>query len=397
MKATTETKKAFGAGFSTDPDWRKAASAAVREANDGLRVSSCDLALVFVSQFYGDLEPGELAGQLRSGLKAGALLGCNASGAIGSRREVEMESAVSVLAMSLPGAKVRTFTLDAAEVEGMKDGAALVSALDVYPNENPSFLCLADPMTCDIEALVGRFNEGYPGRPLMGGLASGQAVGAANWLIEGEAAVSRGAVIAALTGDVAIESVVSQGCRPIGSPHLITRAEGHVVSQLGGRPAFDVLRETVEALSKEDQKLARHSLFAGVVINERQARFKRGDFLVRNLMGVDGKTGALAIGAHLRAGQTVQFQLRDAATSDEDLRSLLEALPAGGASPRGALVFSCCGRGRGLYGSPDHDIGLIQSLRGPLPAAGFFANGELGPVGARNFVHGYTSSLAVIT
>jgi small ligand-binding sensory domain FIST len=149
-------------------------------------------------------------------------------------------------------------------------------------------------------------------------------------------------------------------------------------------------------LPAEDQALARHSLFAGVVMNEMRTKFQRGDFVIRNIMGYDAKSGALMVGAHLRPGQTLQFQLRDAETSDEDIRALLSTLQDSDGAPRGALLVSCCGRGRGLYGAPGHDAGLVQSMKGPVPLAGFFANGELGPVAGRNFVHGYTTSLAVI-
>ncbi|MFI5351171.1 MAG: FIST C-terminal domain-containing protein, partial [Elusimicrobiota bacterium] len=146
----------------------------------------------------------------------------------------------------------------------------------------------------------------------------------------------------------------------------------------------------------DDQRLARHSLFAGLVMSEGRSGYKRGDFLIRNLMGFDQDSGALVLGANLRRGQTLQFQLRDAHTSDVDFQNLLGVLPEGGAAPRGALLVACCGRGQGLYGEPDHDAALVQSMRGPLPMAGFFANGEFGPVDGRNFVHGYTSSLVVI-
>jgi len=189
---------------------------------------------------------------------------------------------------------------------------------------------------------------------------------------------------------------VAQGCRPIGDPLIVTKAEGNVLHELGGRNPLEVLRETLSKCTTADQTLARSSLFAGLVMDESRAVFRRGDFVIRNVLGYDDKSGSLVLGANLRRGQTLQFQLRDAHTSDQDFSALLGALPETDAAPRGALLFSCCGRGKGLYGESDHDATLVQSRLGPVPMAGFFANGEFGPVGGRNFVHGYTSSLALI-
>jgi small ligand-binding sensory domain FIST len=200
----------------------------------------------------------------------------------------------------------------------------------------------------------------------------------------------------AFIGPVEISTVVAQGCRPIGDPLTVTKSEGNVLHELGGRNPLEVLRETLAKCTLEDQRLARSSLFAGLVMNEGRSEFRRGDFVIRNVLGYDDKSGALVLGSSLRRGQTLQFQLRDARTSDQDFSMLLGQLPQPDAAPRGALLFSCCGRGKGLYGESDHDATLVQSLRGPVPMAGFFANGEFGPVGGRNFVHGYASSLALI-
>jgi small ligand-binding sensory domain FIST len=328
-------------------------------------------------------------------LGAASLLGCNASGVIGKESEVEMEPAITILAMSLPGVKISPFSLSETEIAALTSGPDLVRLLDLYPTEKPNFLCLADPMLCDAEKLMGLFNAGYPERPVIGGMASGPAVGLKGWIVlNGEADPGAAACGLALSGEISIETVVSQGCRPIGEPAIVTKSDGHVLYALASRPAVEVLLETIENLSPRDKELARHSLLAGLVMDEYQSKFKRGDFLIRNIMGSDPDKGVLLVGAPLRPGQTLQFQLRDAKTSAEDLDALLRA-PAKAAA-QAALLFSCCGRGRGLYGAPDHDVKLIQSLRGPLPLAGFFANGEFGPVAGKNHVHGYTASLAFI-
>ena len=387
--------KVFSSAISKKKDWRQAAQEAAEKAKAGLSGRPCDCALFFVSEPYPGLDPAELSSLLSKALGTPALLGCNASGVIGQDREIEMEPAISLLAMSLPDVKISPFSLSEADIASLASGPDLVRTLDLYPTEKPNFLCLADPMLCDVEKLLGLFNTGYPERPVVGGMASGPAVGLRSWLALDGNAEPVAACGLALSGEISFETVVSQGCRPIGEPFIVTKADGHVLYALASRPAVEVLLETIENLSPRDRELARHSLLAGLVMNEYQSGFKRGDFLIRNIMGSDPEKGALMIGAPLRPGQTLQFQLRDAKTSTEDLEALLHNPGAKGAA-QAALLFSCCGRGRGLYGAPDHDIGLIQSLRGPLPLAGFFANGEFGPVAGKNHIHGYTASLAFI-
>ncbi|MDE1976645.1 MAG: FIST C-terminal domain-containing protein [Elusimicrobia bacterium] len=390
-----QKNKVFSSAISKNKDWRQAAEEAAAKVKAGLSGRPCDCALFFVSEPYPGLNPAELSALLSKALGAPALLGCNASGIISEKQEIEMEPAISLLAMSLPGVKISPFSLSESEIASLASGPDLVRLLDLYPTEKPNFLCLADPMLCDVEKLLGLFNAGYPERPVVGGMASGPAVGMKSWLALNGDAEPAAACGLAFSGEISFETVVSQGCRPIGERFIVTKADGHVLYALASRPAVEVLLETIENLSPRDRDLARHSLLAGLVMNEYQSGFKRGDFLIRNIMGSDPEKGALMIGAPLRPGQTLQFQLRDAKTSTEDLDALLRGSCAKGTA-HAALLFSCCGRGRGLYGVPDHDIGLIQSLCGPLPLAGFFANGEFGPVSGKNHIHGYTASLAFI-
>jgi len=349
-----------------------------------------------VSQAWDGFDARELSPILAKHLAPLHTLGCNASGVVAGRREVEAKPAVAVLAMRLPGVRVTGFTLSPRELERMEDGHSLVAALDLYPTDRPKFLAFSDPKTCDPQRLTEIFNQAYPGSPLVGGLSSGLMLRRATWMLLGSEIVEDGTAAVALTGDVEFETMVAQGCRPIGEPLVVTRAEGNLLQELGGRPPLEVLRETLARCTPEDQLLARESLFAGLARDERRSGFRRGDFLVRNLLGFDSDSGALKVGASLRRGQTLQFQLRDAQTSDLDLQSMLGALPDAGSAPRGALLVNCCGRGEGLYGDGDHDAALVQSMRGPMPMAGLFASGEYGPVDGRNFVHGSTSSLVVI-
>ncbi len=186
--------------------------------------------------------------------------------------------------------------------------------------------------------------------------------------------------------------MVSQGCRPIGKPFVVTRAQRNFVEELGGEPALGRLRELAERATDAERELLQRGLHVGLVVDEHKAEFGRGDFLVRNVLGADRETGAIAVGDQVGVGQTVQFHVRDAEAADEDLRELLRGVDA-----RGALLFTCNGRGRHLFGTPDHDAGVVAQLLGPIPAAGAFCAGEIGPVGGRNFLHGFTASLALFS
>ena len=205
-----------------------------------------------------------------------------------------------------------------------------------------------------------------------------------------EQILDNGAVGVFVDRGVEVRTLVSQGCRPIGKPYVVTRAERNFVEELGGQPALERLQEIAAAASEEDRELLRGGLHVGLVVDEHKAEFERGDFLVRNLLGADRESGALAVGDRVNVGQTVQFHVRDAAAADEDLRELL-----GGVDADAALLFTCNGRGRHLFGTPDHDAGLVEQMLGPIPVAGCFCAGEIGPVGGRNFLHGFTASLAL--
>ena len=394
---TPPSRKAFSSALVQDADWRRAASSAAERVRADLGGRPCDLAVAFVSEPYRSLEAAELAGLLSKELPGAVLLGCNAAGVIGPGREIEHAPAVSLLGMNLPGVRLQPFTFSPGDLATLSTGDQLLRALDLYPTERPNFLCLADPLTCDVDRLLKVFNEGYPGRPLVGGLSSGAAAGGAGWIFSEGEILSEGAAGVCLWGDLEVDTVVSQGCRPVGACFLVTKSDRHVLRQLGGRPAFEVLRELVESLSPDDRRLAKHSLMAGIAMEEKRGGLQPGNFFIRNLIGVDPADGAVMVGASVRPGQTLQFHLRDARAAAEDLEAMLGKVPAEGASPRAGLLFSCLGRGKGLFGAADHDIKMIESRLGPMAVAGFFANGELGPVGGRNYVHGYTSSLALLS
>jgi small ligand-binding sensory domain FIST len=280
-------------------------------------------------------------------------------------------------------------------------------------------LVLGEPFSFPTDLLLNYLHEDHPGVPVLGGMASASHQPGGNRLIFGEQVHDGGAVAVLVHGAVQVRSVVSQGCRPIGKPMIVTKADRHVIQALGGRPALEQLQELWASLSPDEQRAVQSGLHVGVV-TEYQERFDRGDFLVRNVIGADRDSGAIAIGDYVRVGQTVQFHVRDAATADEDLRELLtkcrtdgQSVPAGvqplgcGAATGqaeawtpttlGALLFTCNGRGTRMFERPDHDAGALREILGHMPVAGFFAAGEIGPVAGKNFVHGFTASVAVFS
>ncbi len=253
-------------------------------------------------------------------------------------------------------------------------------------------VCFGDPYTFPVADLfLPRLNEDHPGMPVAGGMASSPTGASAPALILNDEVKEQGAIGALIRG-VKFATVVSQGCRPIGRPLVITKGQDNIIAELGGQTPLDYLRQLIDEVPANDKNLMQRGLLIGLAISEYRDEFKRGDFLIRNLIGLDPRTGALAVTDRIRLGQTVQFQIRDAATADEDLKEMLHAAKTDGFRPNGGLLFSCNGRGTRMFAGPDHDAKTIQREVGPIPLAGFFAAGELGPVGGGNFIHGFTAS-----
>ncbi|HUJ08807.1 MAG TPA: FIST N-terminal domain-containing protein [Verrucomicrobiae bacterium] len=360
--------------------------------------AKADFAVLFVNpKFTPQID--DLVKSAQKAVGARHLIGCTGAGIIGTDQEFEQRPALSLLAGELPGVTIAPFHLTEKELEESTGPAYWHFQLELEPGSEPNLLLFIDPFTTRAMQLVDALAEAYPQAPTIGGLASGaQQPGENRLFVDGEV-YDEGAVGVGLTGRIALHTVVSQGCRPIGEPLTVTRAEKNIVFELAGRPPMKVLQDMLPQLPARDQKLARSALFLGRVINEYREEFSRGDFLIRNLIGSDPQSGALAVGDLMRTGQTVQFQVRDADTADEDLRHLLrqERRDLGGSQPAGVLLFSCVGRGEGMYGAAHHDIKVVQENLGPVPAAGFFCNGEIGPVGQRAFIHGFTSVIGVFT
>ncbi|MSO79723.1 MAG: hypothetical protein EXQ79_08985 [Acidimicrobiia bacterium] len=345
-----------------------------------------DLVVCFASpHFVGAMD--DLVHALRELLTPRVLIGATAVSIIGGAEEVEEAPAFSLFAACLPDAQLTPVALT---TEQTPDGPAVVGWPDLEGSP-PTLLLLADPFTFPVEGFLRRLDEDRPGLHIIGGVASAAMHPGGNRLVLDGDVREHGAVGVFLDG-VDVRPVVSQGCRPIGHPYVVTSANRNFVAELGGVPALERLQELATGLDEQEQELVRHGLHLGVVVDEHQSAFGRGDFLIRNIVGADRSSGAIAVGDQVSVGQTVQFQVRDAGAADEDLRSLLA-----GASATAALVFTCNGRGQHLFKVPNHDAGVIAELLGGIPAAGAFCAGEIGPIGGRNFLHGFTASLALFT
>jgi small ligand-binding sensory domain FIST len=384
----------FAAALSTAADTRTA----FEEVCAGLdtQVTQPDLAVVFFSPHHAD-DAVMLVASLRSRLQARALLGCIGEAIIGNEREVEQQPALSVW-VGRWGQRigVQPFHL---HLERTSEGYSLLGWPDALVEADPktsTILLLGDPYSFPADFFLDQVNSDYQGLRVFGGMASGMSRRGECRLLQDGQVHSEGAVAVLLQGALGLRSIVSQGCRPIGRHLVVTKGQENIIFELGGRPPLAHLQELWPTLSSRDQQLLQRGLHVGRVINEFLSDFQRGDFLVRNVQGIDRDSGAMQITDRVRVGQTVQFHVRDAQTADEDLHDLLRLdVGAHAKKPAAALVFSCNGRGSRLFEEPDHDARAIRAETGEIPLAGFFAAGELGPIGGQNFIHGFTASVAL--
>lgn len=348
-----------------------------------------DLVFVFFTIKH---DAAQIRDQLRHRFPKAIILGCCGETIVGGSKEIEGEYALSLWMARLPGVTLNPFHLSyASEID---QGSFLGWTDDLLsPWPKGSILILfGEPFTFPADRLAVLLNEEQPGIPIIGGMASGGDRPKSHRLILNESLHEEGAVGVRLHGSLATRMILSQGCRPIGHPYVITKADRNVIFELGGKKALDQLQGLFEELGPEDKEKIQHGIHVGRVINEYKSHFDRGDFLVRNVIGADQSTGAIAIGDFVRPGQTIQFHIRDAESADEDLKQAFHDL---GNTPRGALLFSCNGRGSRLFGEPDHDARIVSEALHHVPLAGFFAAGELGPVGEKNFLHGFTASVLI--
>jgi small ligand-binding sensory domain FIST len=382
----------IGSGLSTAYDTVPAFREAAIRAREQIGPGDVDVATVFMSGSH--LEHSEAGMQaLEEVLSPAHMIGCCAQGVVGTSREVEEGPGVSVWAASMPDARVESFHLTARAAEaGMEiDELPAVDRPDLM-------LLLTDPVTFPADLLLERAAVEHPGLPAVGGIASGAHTVEDSVLFMGTRQLDGGAV-GLLVGGVDVLPCVSQGAAPIGPEMVVTAAEGNLINELASKPALEKVGEVLADVGERERALASTGLLMGIVIDENQPDYGRGDFLIRGLLGADRSTGALAIGDVPRVGQTVRLHVRDARSADEDLRDALarQAEALGGRPPAGVLLFTCNGRGRHMFPVEDHDAGALADSLGEVPVSGFFCAGEIGPVGGRNFLHGFTATMALFS
>ena len=395
-----------GAGVSGASDTRSAAVEASLAAASQLGGAPAELAVVFASPDHR-VSASKILEGVHEAVRPSALIGCVAEAVVAGNREIERGPAVSVWLASLPQ-PVETFHMEFVATpsggafagwrfEGDRDAAASDARERVADGgRRAPYILLCDPFSFPVDHLLKHLNASAPGTLIAGGMASGAARRGETVLLLDRSVHHEGAVGVRIPSAVELLGLVSQGCRPIGQSYVVTRAERNLLLELAGRPPLDRLREILASLAPADRDLVSNGLHLGRVIDEYKPEHGQGDFLIRSVLGVDPESGALAVGDEVEVGETVQFHVRDAATADEELRSLLErVVPELPGIPAGALLFTCNGRGTRMFPTPHHDAALVDSFIGGAPVAGLFCAGELGPVGGKNFLHGFTASVAL--
>ncbi|PMB43771.1 hypothetical protein CEN40_15230 [Fischerella thermalis CCMEE 5205] len=388
--------------LSTRPSLEAAVADVVQRTTSSLSAPA-DLGLVFISSAFTS-EYSRVLPLLAEQLAVPVLVGCSGGGVIGTSlagqtQELEAEPALSLSLAHLPGVDVKAFHVVAEQLPDL-DGppSAWIDLIGVTSSPTPHFILLSASFSSGINDLLQGLDYAYPGSMKVGGQASSGVMGGRIALFCNGRLYEQGTVGVALSGNIVLETIVAQGCRPIGQPYQVTRGDRNIILELDEQAPLFVLRDLIASLSEEDRTLAQNSLFVGLAMDEFKPCLQQGDFLIRDILGVDPAGGAIAIGDYVRPGQRLQFHLRDAEASAEDLEFLLERYQKEQKSQPaavGALMFACLGRGTGLYGKPNFDSQLFQRYLNNIPLGGFFCGGEIGPVGGSTFLHGYTSVFGI--
>lgn len=387
--------------WSSAVDTDRSLEAAVERAAEsvflGLERQEPDLLIAFISAEHA-AKFDALPELIRREFDGALLFGCCAGGVIGGGQEIEDDACLSLTGATLPGVNLKAAHLDAAQIPPVyAEPRVWEDTLRMTASQQPSFLVLADPFSFETETFLKGLDRVYPLAPKIGGLASGARRAGGAVLYVGDEVHRSGCGVLSLTGNVDLDTIVAQGCRPIGDPMFVTAAHDNLIRELDGHSPRDVLADLFERLPPTDREAFSQSLFLGLAMRSDASQYVPGDFLIRNILGMDPQSGALWVNERIPSNSVVQFHLRDAATSAHDLERMLRAYKASHpVSPDcGALLFSCAGRGVGLYGQPDHDSNAFRRLVGEIPIGGFFCAGEIGPVQNATYLHGYTSAFAV--
>jgi small ligand-binding sensory domain FIST len=383
------------AAIVADEQWESALQQAL-EQTTGLE--HIDAVIFFASSLYAEHYP-EMLARIQEATKTRILIGCSGEAVVGRDLELEDLPALSLLTLSLPGATLRPVRFTQAMIEACETPFSWRARLDVQLDDINAWLILADPFRMEIEQLIDGLASAYGECPILGGMASSSnpSVRRTHIFLNHEV-LTDGGVGLAIGGPYTLLPLVSQGCEPIGETWTITSVHDNLIRTISNRPAYDMLVETFKSLPHNVQRRASRNLLVGLAADEYLETFQRGSFLIRPLIGVERGTGALAIGALPRIGQTIQFQMRDAIAADLDLTELLDQVSAtlGHQLPIAGVLCTCNGRGASLFGTPHHDACAITRQLGAFPLAGLFCNGEIGPIGTRPFLHGFTASLALL-
>ena len=374
---------------------------AVRECLSGIEAELAgqpDILIAFISP---DFEPSypNLPGLIYEYFPKTILIGCSGNGVIGNGVEVEHRAGIALTGAEMPNVSITPFHITDSELpDGDESPEKWENLFKVKQISEPKFIILADPFTVEIQNLVNGMDYAFPNSTIIGGIASGGSQQGTNAIYLNSDTFESGVVGIALHGDIEIDTIVAQGCKPIGTLMNITGCERNILTGLDNKSPFEVLSRIYNDLSNADQQLFQNSLFMGLVNDPFIDVPNNGDFLIRNIVGANPEEGKIAIGEILKEGQLVQFHLRDSNTSSENLKIMLEDYKSDQErhDQFGALLFSCLGRGSYLYGKADHDTNMFQALIGEIPLTGFFCNGEIGPVGDTTYIHGYTSSFGII-
>ena len=354
-----------------------------------------DLAFLFFSRNFAD-ETRALVTSIQEELSPRLLVGCMAEGVIGEGQEIEGSSAVIAWAARLPEVSLAPIRLISDEAGDRVSVQGWPKELE-YRSDNPFFILFADPFSTPIEEVFSTIEHFCPGSQAIGGIASGGMDLGENRLVLNQDIYESGMVGVVLWGQVTVRTVVSQGCQPIGERYVVTRAEGNIIYELGGSRTLECLQQTIQFLVEQRGQQAAMALQVGIAFDEHRIHFERGDFLIRGLVGADRRSGGLAVSDVVQEGQTIQFHIRDMNAASEDLNLLLaqDRVAHPHDQPKGALLFSCNGRGRQFFMEPHHDVSTVRQRTGDIPIAGFFAGGEIGPVAGKNYLHAYTASVAL--
>ena len=387
----------WSSAVDTDRSLETAVERAAEGVFLGLERKEPDLLIAFVSAQHA-AKFDALPELIRREFDSTVLFGCCAGGVIGGGREIEDEACLSFTGATLPGVNLKAAHLDAAQIPPIYAEQRLwEDTLRMTASQQPSFLMLADPFSFETETFLKGLDRVYPLAPKIGGLASGARRAGGAVLYVGDEVYHSGCGVLSLTGNVELDTIVAQGCRPIGDPMFVTAAHENLIRELDGHTPREVLADLFERLPPSDREAFSQSLFLGLAMRGDASQYVPGDFLIRNILGMDPQSGALWVNERVPSNSVVQFHLRDAATSAHDLERMLSAYKASHplSGDSGALLFSCGGRGVGLYGQPDHDSNAFRRLVGEIPIGGFFCAGEIGPVQSSTYLHGYTSAFAV--